>query len=60
MLRSLNVPIPAEAALKLDELARREFRRPRDQAAVLLIDALRRLDLETKPAAREPETKANR
>jgi hypothetical protein len=40
--RSLNVPLTDEQARDLEEIARREFRRPRDQAAVLLEEAIRR------------------
>jgi predicted transcriptional regulator len=51
MLRSITVAIPDEASAKLNELARREYRRPKDQAAVLLLDALRRVELDTEARA---------
>lgn len=41
-MRSITVAIPDEAAARLEDLAAREFRRPKDQAAVLLMDAIER------------------
>jgi predicted transcriptional regulator len=41
-MRSVTVSLPDEAADRLIELAEREARRPKDQAAVLLIAAVRR------------------
>jgi hypothetical protein len=40
--RTLTVAIPDESASKLDALARDSFRRPKEQAAALLIDAIER------------------
>ena len=53
MLRSINVAIPEEAANQLAAPARREYRRPADQAAVLLVGAITRAtrDLERRPGA---------
>lgn len=47
-MRSLNIAIPDEAATKLAELAAREFRRPKEQAALLIVDGLRRAGLEAE------------
>jgi len=41
-MRSLNVAIPEEAAQQLERLAERDFRRVRDEAALLLVQAVRR------------------
>ena len=43
-MHSIRVSLPDDAAAKLSELARAEFRGPRQQAAVLLIEALERVD----------------
>lgn len=51
MMQVLTVAIPDDVNDQLRELAHREFRRPRDQASVLLIEAVRR-------AAAEPEARA--
>ena len=53
-MRSLNVAIPDEAAERLRELAAREFRGPRQQAAILIIEGLRRagFDVELRSAER--------
>jgi predicted transcriptional regulator len=51
MMRVLTVAIPDDVNDQLRELAHREFRRPRDQASVLLIEAVRR-------AMAEPEARA--
>ena len=55
---SISIAIPAEAAERLRELARRERRSPRQQAAVLVIAALERegTDAAATPTA-EPTTK---
>jgi hypothetical protein len=42
MSRNLYVPLPEPARAALYELAEREWRHPKDQAAMLLTDALRR------------------
>jgi hypothetical protein len=42
MMQVLTVAIPDDVNDQLRELALREFRRPRDQASVLLIEAVRR------------------
>jgi len=42
MPSNVYVSLPNTAADALRELARREFRHPRDQAAKLLVDGLRR------------------
>ena len=59
-MHSISIAIPAEAADRLRELARRERRSPRQQAAVLVLAALDREspgsdqqpDRERPPAAR--------
>jgi len=48
-MRSIYIAIPDEAADKLRELARREFRAPRQQAAILVIAGLRRARLDVGP-----------
>ncbi len=56
-MRSLNLAIPEDAAHQLERLAERDFRRPRDEAALLLVQAVRRasIDLEVRPKeATEP------
>lgn len=45
VMRSLYIAIPDEAALKLRELARRELRAPRQQAAILVLEGLERAEL---------------
>ena len=40
MRRTITVAIPDEAATKLGELAEREYRRPKDQAGILLVRAI--------------------
>ena len=42
MKRSLNMAIPEDVAEQLERLAEREFRRPRDEASRLLVQAVRR------------------
>ena len=44
-MRSIFIAIPDEAAERLRELARREFRAPRQQAAVLVLAGLERAGL---------------
>lgn len=53
-MRSIYIAIPDDAADKLRELARREFRAPRQQAAILVLAGLERagLDPETPPDER--------
>ena len=50
-MRSLNLAIPEDVAQQLGRLAERDFRRPRDEAALLLVQAVRRaaLDLSLRP-----------
>lgn len=45
MQRSVNVPLQARALAALVELAQREYREPRAQAAILIVDGLRRAGL---------------
>jgi hypothetical protein len=45
-MRSLNLAIPEDAARQLERLAERDFRRPRDEAALLLVQAVRRAALD--------------
>ena len=46
MKRSLNLAIPEDVAQQLERVAEREFRRPRDEAAHLLVQAVRRAALD--------------
>lgn len=39
-MRILTVDLPDDVGAKLDEIARRERRRPRDQAVVMLVEAI--------------------
>jgi hypothetical protein len=50
-MRSLNLAIPEDVAQQLGRLAERDFRRPRDEAALLLVQAVRRaaLDPDQRP-----------
>lgn len=45
-MRSIYIAIPDDAAAKLRELARREFRAPRQQAAILVLAGLKRAGLD--------------
>ncbi len=45
-MRSIYIAIPDEAAAQLRELARREFRAPRQQAAVLVLAGLKSAGLD--------------
>jgi hypothetical protein len=53
-VRSIYVPLPDPATDRLRELAQRELRDPREQAAWLILDGLRRagLEVELKSAER--------
>lgn len=46
------IALPDDDADRLRELARRERRSPRQQAVVLVLAALERLDADARPAAR--------
>lgn len=63
-MRSLNLAIPEDVAQQLGRLAERDFRRPRDEAALLLVQAVRRaaLDLSLRPeeGAEPPVVKPDR
>jgi hypothetical protein len=48
-MHSISIAIPVEAADRLRELARRERRSPRQQAAVLVLAALEREGTEPQP-----------
>jgi hypothetical protein len=48
--RTIYVPLPAPAADRLRELARREFREPKDQAAYLIIAGLKAAGLDPEAA----------
>jgi hypothetical protein len=41
-MRRLTIAIPNDAGAKLSELARRDFRAPRHEAAALLVEAIER------------------
>jgi hypothetical protein len=51
-MRSITLGLPDQVAEQLAELAERDFRRPRDQAAILLIGAIARA-AKAAPDARE-------
>lgn len=55
MQRNIYVSLPDGATARLVELARRELRDPRAQAAVLILDGLRRAGL---PVGGDPHPKA--
>jgi predicted transcriptional regulator len=59
-MHSLSIAIPAEAADRLRELARRERRSPRQQAAVLVLAALDREDEGEQPDATPARSKTGR
>ena len=44
----INVPLPGEALSALADLSAREWRDPRDQAAVIILEALRQRGLITE------------
>ena len=44
-MRSITLAIPDTAAAKLAEIARRQYRAPRQQAAALLVDAIEKAGL---------------
>jgi predicted transcriptional regulator len=46
--RVLTITIPDEEAHTLDELARSQYRRPRDQASILVIEALQHISEQIK------------
>jgi hypothetical protein len=52
-VRSIYVPLPEGATDRLWELARREMRDPKAQAAVLILDGLRRAGLSVESDHRE-------
>jgi hypothetical protein len=52
-VRSIYVPLPEGATDRLWELARRELRDPKAQAAVLILDGLKRAGLPVDLASRE-------
>jgi hypothetical protein len=53
-MRSIYIAIPDDAADKLRELARREFRAPRQQAAVLVLAGLRNAGLDPDERPENP------
>lgn len=63
-MRSIYIAIPDDAADRLRELARREFRAPRQQAAILVLAGLKRagLDPDQRPeeAVAPPVAKPDR
>ena len=52
-MRSLYVPIPDDVAEQLRQVARREYRSSRAQAAVLLREALERRERDERKAVTE-------
>ena len=59
VMRRLTVAIPEEAAARLDRLAQREYRDRKQQAALLLVDAIARAEL-TDAVPRGPVTTTER
>ena len=59
MQRNVYVPLQSDALAALIELARREYRDPKAQAAVLIVEGLRRagLPVRTIVGRSEPESK---
>ncbi len=53
VMRSIYIAIPDDAADRLRELARREFRAPRQQAAILVLEGLERARLGSDPSPEE-------
>jgi hypothetical protein len=55
-MRNIYVPLPESAVEQLRALADREYRGAKEQAAVLILDGLRRAGLnpDAKRTAREP------
>jgi len=52
-MRTIYVPLPEGAADRLRELADRELRDPKSQAAVLILDGLRRAGLTVELQSKE-------
>jgi hypothetical protein len=52
-MRSIYVPLPEGATDRLVELAHREMRDPKAQAAVLILDGLKRAGLDVRLETRE-------
>ncbi|MEK6720537.1 MAG: hypothetical protein AABZ33_07670 [Chloroflexota bacterium] len=52
-MRSVYIPLPEAAVDRLRELAAREMRDPKAQAAWLVVDGLRRAGLDVDLASRE-------
>ena len=52
-MRAIYVPLPEGAADRLRELARREMRDPREQAAWLILAGLKAAGLDVDMASRE-------
>jgi len=50
-MRSFTIAIPEDAGAKLSELARRDFRAPRHEAAALLVEAIERASRRAQDAA---------
>jgi hypothetical protein len=51
-MRTVYVPLPENAIDQLREMARRELRDPKEQAAWLIVDGLRRAGLPVDPKPR--------
>lgn len=52
-MRSIYVPLPEGASDRLRELARRELRDPKEQAAWLILDGLKRAGLDVQLETRK-------
>jgi len=59
-MHSISIAIPTEAADRLRDLARRERRSPRQQAAVLVLAALDREGTGSEPEPRDERPPARR
>jgi rRNA-processing protein FCF1 len=57
MNRPISVVIPDAVAEKLAELARRQFRRPKDEASLLLDKAIERASVRAREPGPEERTR---
>jgi hypothetical protein len=57
MNRPISVVIPDAVAEKLAELARRQFRRPKDEASLLLVEAIERASVRAREPGPEERTR---
>ena len=53
-MQTIRITLRDDEARRLRELASREYRSPRAQASLLIVDSLRRADPQGEPGQREP------